>query len=235
VPLCVLCVSVVENGRNTTTEKQRTRRGHRESALGETLYRVSSYPAISDQQSKRGTSLNKKRGRIFTAWCLMAFVVVGGYSAMGPAFASCRLAQSSMIKLSRKPSAKTLKSSVMVEEFSFLIKDFKAELQGENQNLNITMQFRYRVNISDSEYPDFRSVAKDIELFLTNYPNQKDYWEIINKKITLLVLDKYPPISKVTCQLQVSPSTLAPYLRSSTVTRERRSIRGRSVPTRRVK
>jgi hypothetical protein len=70
----------------------------------------------------------------------------------------------------------------MVEEFSFLIKDFKIEHQGETNNLNITIQYRYRVDISDSEYPDFRLVAKDIEMFLTNYPNEKDYWEILNRK-----------------------------------------------------
>jgi hypothetical protein len=128
-----------------------------------------------------------------------------------------------------------MNSTVMVEEFSFLIKDFKIEHQGETNNLNITIQYRYRVNISDSEYPDFRLVAKDIQMFLTNYPNEKDYWEILNKQITLLVLQKYPPIAKVTCQIQVSPSPLDPYLRSSIVTRERTSIRGHSVPTPRVK
>ena len=114
----------------------------------------------------------------------------------------------------------------MVEEFSFLIKDFKIEHQGETNNLNITIQYRYRVNIADSEYPDFLLVAKDIEMFLTNYPNEKDYWEILNKKITSLVLDKYPPITKVTSQVQVSPSRLVPYWRSSIVTRERARIRG---------
>ena len=120
----------------------------------------------------------------------------------------------------------------MVEEFSFLLKDFRVEHQGETNNLNITIQYRYRVNISDSEYPDFRPVAKDIEMLLTQYPNEDDYWEILNKKITLLVLDKYPLITKVTCQIQVSPSPLVPYLRSSITMRERNS---NSAPTRRVK
>ena len=123
----------------------------------------------------------------------------------------------------------------MVEEFSFLIKDFKIEHHGETNNLNITIQYRYRINISDSEYPDFRVVAKDIEMFLTNYPNEKDYWEILNKRITLLVLEKYLPIANVTCQMQVSPSVLVPYLRSSIVTRERTSNRSHSAPTPRVK
>lgn len=166
--------------------------------------------------------MTKLKGSTFaTAWCLTTLVALGWHSAVGTAVASCQLAQAS---ISQNPSA-TVNSSVRVEEFSFLIKDFKIEHQGETNNLNITVQYRYRVNISDSEYPDFRLVAKDIETFLTNYPNEKDYWEILNKKITLLVLDKYPPITRVTCQIQVSPSLLDAYLRSSIVTRERTSIR----------
>lgn len=138
-------------------------------------------------QTIRGAanSLTKLKGSTFTtAWCLTAFVALGWYSTVGTAFASCRLAQSSIVKPSRKPPSPTVNSSVMVEEFSFLIKDFKIEHQGETNNLNITIKYHYRVNISDSEYPDFRLVAKDIERFLTDYPNEKDYWEIFNKKIT---------------------------------------------------
>ncbi|MCM3870126.1 MAG: hypothetical protein ND895_05445 [Pyrinomonadaceae bacterium] len=176
-----------------------------------------------------------KSSTFTTAWCLTALVALGWHSAVGTASASGQLAQTSIIRPGRKPPATTVHSRVRVEEFSFLIKDFKIEHQGQTNNLNITIQYRYRANISDSEYPDFRAVAKDIEIFLSNYPNENDYWEILNKRITLLVLDKYPPITKVTCQVQVSPSALVPYLRSSIVTRERTSIRGHSATTARVK
>ena len=108
-----------------------------------------------------------------------------------------------------------------VEEFSFLLKDLKLDHQGEVNNLNITIRLRYKVNVSDSEYPDFRAVAKDIETLLSNYPNKTDYWEIVNKKITLMVLTKYSAIVKVMSEIQVSPSAQVPYQRSSTVTRER--------------
>jgi hypothetical protein len=170
--------------------------------------------------------LIKLKGRTLTAaWCLTAFVALGWHSTVGPAFASCRLAQTSIIRPSRKPPSTTVSTGVMVEEFSFLIKDFKIEHQGETNNLNITIQYRYRVNISDPEYPDFRPIAKDVETFLTNYPNEKDYWETLNKKITLFIIDKYPPITKITCQVEVSPSPLVHYLRSSIVTRDRTGFR----------
>ena len=155
-----------------------------------------------------------------TALCLAAFGILLWTSTVSVTYGSFQKRQSAT-RRNQKSLAITEKSGGLTEEFTFLIKDFKIEHQGETNNLNITIQYRYRVNISGAEYPDFRSVAKDIELFLTNYPNENDYWEILNKKITLLVLDKYPPITKISCQIQVSPSALVPYLRSSVVTRER--------------
>jgi hypothetical protein len=78
-------------------------------------------------------------------------------------------------------------------------------------------------NIRRSEYPDFRWLAKDVETLLTNYPNEDDYWEIVNKEVTALLLKKYPALTSVTCEMKVDPSRNVPYSRSSRVTRERRA------------
>jgi hypothetical protein len=112
-------------------------------------------------------------------------------------------------------------SAPLVEEFSFLIKDFKIDHQTENNTLNISISFRYVPNITKSDYPDFRWLAKDVETLLTNYPNEDDYWEIVNKQITSLLMTKYRSLASVTCELKVDPSRLVPYTRSSRVTRER--------------
>ena len=109
----------------------------------------------------------------------------------------------------------------LVEEFSFTIKDFKMDHQTQTNNLNISISYRYVANIKKSDYPDFRWLAKDVETLLANYPNKDDYWEIVNKQITALLLNKYPGITSVTCDLKVDPSSLIPYTRSSRVTRER--------------
>jgi hypothetical protein len=114
--------------------------------------------------------------------------------------------------------------AVLIEQFTFLIEDFKIDHQGENNNLNITIRYRYKTGITKPEYPDFTVVARDIETLLANYPNDEDYWEILNNKITSMVLEKYPAIAKITSQLQVSPSPKNHYLRSSIVTRERKSL-----------
>ena len=109
----------------------------------------------------------------------------------------------------------------LVEEFSFLIKDFKVDHQSELNTLNISISYRYVVNIPNADYPDFRVLAKDVETLLSNYPNKTDYWEIVNKQITALLLKKYPAITRVTCELKVEPSANVPYSRASRVSRER--------------
>jgi len=116
-------------------------------------------------------------------------------------------------------------SQSLVEEFSFQIKDFKMDHQTQTNNLNITISYRYVADIQTPEYPDFRWLAKDVETLLANYPNKADYWEIVNKRITLMLLNKYSGIASVTCDLKVDPSSLIPYTRSSRVTCERRSTK----------
>jgi hypothetical protein len=125
-------------------------------------------------------------------------------------------------QLSRQQHAQ---NGPLIEEFSFLIKDFKTDHQSETNNLNISVSYRYVVNIANSEYPDFRLLAKDIESLLTNYPNETDYWEIVNKQITSLLLKKFAAIMSITCELKADPTPLDPYIRASRVTRERSSVK----------
>ena len=107
------------------------------------------------------------------------------------------------------------------EEFSFKLKDFKVDHQAENNTLQVQVRYTYKPGIKEAEYPDFIPMAKDVEQFLTNYPNESTYWEIVNKELTQMVLDKYPALSSVTCEIEVSPSPRHPFTRASHVTRQR--------------
>lgn len=132
------------------------------------------------------------------------------------------LISSGLVAFSQTPAPRLRPNPApLIEEFSFLIKDFKIDHQTEHHNLNITISFRYVPNIVKADYPDFRWLAKDVETLLTNYPNEDDYWEIVNKQITSLLLTKYRSLANVTCELKVDPSPLVPYTRSSRVTRQR--------------
>ena len=122
-------------------------------------------------------------------------------------------------------SSSTRMAGSLVEEFSFVLKDFRMDHQGQANNLNLTISYRYSADITKADYPDFRWLAKDVETFLTSYPNEDDYWEIVNKQITALLLQKYSGIVSVMCEIKVDPTNVVPYTRSSRVTRERSRAR----------
>src|SRR5258705_10494327 len=100
-----------------------------------------------------GNSLMKrerqKRGK---ALCLAAFGILLWSS---PVDAVCGSFQDlpSVTKRNQKQAATTVKSGVLEEQFSFLIKEFKIDHQGENNNLNITIWYRYKPIVSNSQYP----------------------------------------------------------------------------------
>jgi len=125
-------------------------------------------------------------------------------------------------KVSQVVQQKQHNGGLLSEEFSFLIKDFKIDHQGETNILNISISYHYVANIANADYPDFRWLAKDVETLLSAYPNKTDYWEIVNKQITSLLMKKYPALASVTCDMTVDPSRGVPYTRMSRVTRNRR-------------
>jgi len=125
-------------------------------------------------------------------------------------------------KVSQVVQQKQHNGGLLSEEFSFLIKDFKIDHQGETNTLNISISYHYVANIANADYPDFRWLAKDVETLLSAYPNKTDYWEIVNKQITSLLMKKYPALASVTCDMTVDPSRAVPYTRMSRVTRNRR-------------
>lgn len=166
----------------------------------------------------------RERSRRRVALCLAALGIFL-WSSTVPARIGPVQNPPSVTKQTQKTDTVKSLPGVLKEEFTFLIKDFKIDHQGENNNLNITIRYRYKPHISNSEYPDFTVVARDIETLLTNYPNEDDYWEILNKRITLMVLEKYSAITEITSQVQVSPSPKNSYLRSSIVTLDRSTFR----------
>jgi hypothetical protein len=59
----------------------------------------------------------------------------------------------------KKVASKRQEGGRLIQEFSFLINDFKCDHQTEMHNLNISVSFRYVSNIAESDYPDFRLIT----------------------------------------------------------------------------
>jgi len=106
------------------------------------------------------------------------------------------------------------------EKWAFNFKDYTIDHQGLN-TLNIKVDYGLKPGITKNEYPDFVPIYKSIDNFLVNYPNETDFWEIVNKNLTQNVLDENPLLTDLSIQLEVLPTDRLPYDRTSTVFRSR--------------
>ena len=106
------------------------------------------------------------------------------------------------------------------EGFSFQMRDYSINHQGLN-TLNVSVRYNYKDGIRTEDYPDFQELDKTCDDFFVHYPNPDTYWEILNKELTARLLEKYPMLSSVTIEIQVSPTARIPFPRASTVTRTR--------------
>jgi len=122
--------------------------------------------------------------------------------------------------------------TVTQKAFSFKIDDYKVDHQG-GAILDIGVNLKYRKKAGDKDpqdYLEFQQIINYIDNYLTTYPNETDYWEVLNKNMsTSLMTDKIPTIwgfdyqlsksiKKITVDIHVQPgSGDVAYSRSSTV------------------
>jgi hypothetical protein len=110
----------------------------------------------------------------------------------------------------------------LVEEYEFQLKNYAFDYQGQKNVLDIDVLYQYVTGITKPQYPDVVAVKKDLEQFMLNYPDKMQYWEILNKDATKMLLAKYPALATVTIKLQIFPNEQESFARTSTVTRSRR-------------
>ncbi|MEA5579370.1 hypothetical protein [Anabaena sp. UHCC 0451] len=114
-------------------------------------------------------------------------------------------------------SQTVLKCEQHQEIFTFQVANYPIQHQG-GAILNLKVAYRMTPEaIAQNAYPDFVPIRKDIEKFFVNYPNESDFWEILNKKLVQIVLDKYPQMSSLSIEIGVMPTVQEPVHRSSIV------------------
>ena len=119
------------------------------------------------------------------------------------------------------------------ESWSFVFEDYDIEHQGQSTiDLNVSYDYVEGIGEDDPfEYPEFLQVYNFIDDFLTTYPNETDFWEILNKNLVTDLLSEPIPtvfgfdyelsevVDSLTIDLDVLPgSSDIDVPRSSTVT-----------------
>ncbi|MBW4570410.1 MAG: hypothetical protein KME31_21010 [Tolypothrix carrinoi HA7290-LM1] len=119
------------------------------------------------------------------------------------------------------------------ESWSFAFKNYPIEHQG-NAVIDLKVDYDYKDGIGKTdpfEYPEFTQIYNYIDKYLVNYPNETDFWEILNKNLVTDLLTKPIPtafgfdynladvLDSLTVKIDVQPgSSGVPYPRSSSVT-----------------
>ncbi|ABG52413.1 hypothetical protein Tery_3307 [Trichodesmium erythraeum IMS101] len=87
------------------------------------------------------------------------------------------------------------KINSLKENFSFELLDYEIEHQGQAV-IDIAVDMDYKEGIGQEnpfEYPDFIPIAEFIDNFLVTYPNETDFWEILNKNLIRTLLTQPIP------------------------------------------
>jgi len=124
-------------------------------------------------------------------------------------------------------------SLVKKETFSFSIKDYYIEHQGTAiLDIDVSLEFKTpKGQRKSKDYYEFQQIIHYIDSYLVAYPNETDYWEILNTNLaTSLITDKIPTawdtsyklaksVAELTVDIEVQAGSGGPaYTRTSSVT-----------------
>ncbi|NER00861.1 MAG: hypothetical protein F6K30_29915, partial [Cyanothece sp. SIO2G6] len=104
------------------------------------------------------------------------------------------------------------------ERFGFTLENYAVEYHhGSMLNIDITYRLITTADINVDNYPDSVPMAETVIQFITDYPTKTDYWEIINKKLTRLLLDRYPQMSGITSHITIISNQVIPFTKESSL------------------
>jgi hypothetical protein len=104
------------------------------------------------------------------------------------------------------------------KHWSFSIKRYRMRHHHGIQTLNIRVDCTSESD-ADEMIAQLLMLHAEINQFLQHYPNEDDYWEIINRELTKTLLRQHSQLSTVTITLEVLPTARLPYTRASIVSR----------------
>lgn len=100
---------------------------------------------------------------------------------------------------------------------SFFIKEYPINHQGNNR-LNISVSFTDQNDDLTKEAKTIDAIHAQIKDFFTNYPDEWDFWEVLNQKLVKAIFASHPVMSYITIKLEVLPTEKFPNIRTTTVT-----------------
>ncbi len=105
-----------------------------------------------------------------------------------------------------------------MRDWSFAFENYPMHHQWMANSLNIAVRYTLKPNASSHNAPDFTTIFNQVTRSLAHHP-QDDYWEIVNRKLTEVILQENSALEAVTIRLQVQPREKIPFTCTTTATR----------------
>jgi hypothetical protein len=112
-----------------------------------------------------------------------------------------------------------IQNQPVAREQSFAVTREPVHHAGQKNTLNIFVRYTLKPEILESSPPDFRKFFKRIQQILSNYPNENDYWEVVNRNLTHIIIRENPELASLAVTLEVMPRQRLPYISTTTVSR----------------
>jgi len=104
------------------------------------------------------------------------------------------------------------------EQVGFSVRNLRICHQNEWRNMTVDLEY----DVDSMQNPvDVQKVKKHVLEFLNNYPNQADFWEIMNTKLIRSLIDLFPEIRSLRSKLSLAPDRTLSFHRASTAVYEK--------------
>lgn len=105
----------------------------------------------------------------------------------------------------------------LLESYAVKINALQVNLDNGKYIIAVDLKWSFKKNVNASDYTDSNLIVNDVKNFLSTYPDKKDFWEVINHKLALFLINKYTSLASIKTKLIIPASPLDPYPHASTV------------------
>lgn len=106
---------------------------------------------------------------------------------------------------------------VTARDWGFSLQDYVVEHQWMKNTVNITVNYTLKEDVLTTHPDNLTLLFNHIIQFLIEYPNEDDYWEIVNRHLTQTMLQEHSELRSLTVSLEILPRPMIPYTCTSTV------------------
>lgn len=102
-------------------------------------------------------------------------------------------------------------SITYIESYNVKIPHFSVTLDNFKRDIDISATWHFKDNPTANDYIDSNLVISEIKKYLSDYPNKSDYCEVVNKKLTAHMIERFASLRSITIKIDVPPSKMDPY------------------------